>query len=61
MVARDPRRTFRRDDVWRAYQRQGNRCVLCQRAIPFDLMHGDHIRPWISGGLTTLDNCQALC
>src|SRR5262245_43072480 len=57
----DSRRTFRRSDVWHAYQRQGQLCPLCKRAIPFDLMHGDHIHPWISGGLTTLDNCQALC
>jgi superfamily II DNA or RNA helicase len=57
----DSRRTFRRSDVWHAYQRQGQLCPLCKRAIPFDLMHGDHIVPWSYGGLTTLDNCQALC
>ncbi len=24
-------------------------------------MHGDHIEPWIRGGPTSLENCQALC
>jgi superfamily II DNA or RNA helicase len=24
-------------------------------------MHGDHIKPWTAGGLTVLENCQALC
>jgi superfamily II DNA or RNA helicase len=24
-------------------------------------MHGDHICPWVAGGLTVLENCQALC
>lgn len=45
----------------RVWERQGRICALCERAIPFDLMHGDHIHPWIKGGPTTLDNCQALC
>ena len=30
-------------------------------AIPFDLMHGDHIVPWSLGGPTTTSNLQALC
>ena len=35
--------------------------MLCARAIPFDLMHGDHVKPWSHGGVTSLENCQALC
>lgn len=57
----DPRRVFPRSDVRRVWERQDRLCVLCRRAIPFDLMHGDHILPWIHGGLTSLENCQALC
>lgn len=41
--------------------RQGRVCQLCRRAIPFDLMHGDHIAPWSLGGPTKSENLQALC
>lgn len=57
----DPRRNFTRKEVRRAWERQGRACNLCGRNIPFDLMHGDHIEPWILGGPTTLTNLQALC
>jgi superfamily II DNA or RNA helicase len=36
-------------------------CKLCRRSIPFDLIHGDHIFPWILGGKTDFTNLQALC
>ncbi|WP_369804079.1 HNH endonuclease [Mycobacterium sp. GA-2829] len=39
----------------------GRLCKLCRRAIPVDLMHGDHIHLWSLGGRTSLDNLQALC
>lgn len=57
----DPRRRFTRKDVRRAWERQGRLCNLCQRSIPFDLMHGDHIAPRSKGGRTELTNLQALC
>ncbi len=57
----DPRRNFSRQEVWRAWQRQGCICNLCGRAVPFDLMVGDHIMPWIRGGPTTPANLQTLC
>lgn len=57
----DPRRYFTREQVWQAWRRQGERCNLCQRAIPVDLMHGDHVVAWSKGGPTTLANLQALC
>ena len=60
-TGRDPRRTFSRAEVRRVWERQGRVCTLCGRAIPFDLMHGDHIHPWIAGGRTVFENCQALC
>jgi superfamily II DNA or RNA helicase len=58
---RDPRRTFTRAEVRRAWELQGRVCKLCRRSIPFDLMHGDHINPWIQGGSTTITNLQVLC
>lgn len=57
----NPRRLFTRQEVWRAWQLQGGVCKLCGRAIPFDLMHGDHVVPWIRGARTTMKNLQALC
>lgn len=57
----DPKRTFSRADVWRVFQTQGEACALCRRALPFDLMHGDHIVPWSKGGRTALENLQVLC
>ena len=56
----DPRRSFTRAEVYRAWELQGRVCKLCRRAIPVDLMHGDHISPWIEGGRTELTNLQAL-
>lgn len=58
---RDPRRNFTRAEVHRAWELQGRVCKLCRRSIPIDLMHGDHINPWIHGGLTMIANLQALC
>jgi superfamily II DNA or RNA helicase len=60
-VARDVRRTFTRQETWRAWQLQGGVCNLCRRAIPFDLMQGDHIVPWSRGGRTSSENLQAIC
>lgn len=57
----DPRRTFTRREIRLAWELQGEVCKLCGRAIPFDLMHGDHIEPWSQGGPTTTANLQALC
>lgn len=43
------------------YERQGKECAEC--SLPFDIddMDADHIKPWIEGGKTSLDNCQMLC
>lgn len=61
MDSRDPRRAFTRNEVWRAWQLQGQVCKLCRRKLPFDLMHGDHMVPWSQGGLTVQENLQVLC
>lgn len=58
---RDPRRSFTRAEVTRAWEIQGRVCKLCRRLIPLDLMHGDHIEPWSQGGPTVMKNLQALC
>lgn len=61
MTDLDPRRRFRPADVRRAWELQGRICRLCERSIPFDLIHGDHIQAHSRGGLTELSNLQALC
>ncbi len=43
------------------YERQGGKCASCGKDFRFEQMHGDHIKPWVDGGLTTDDNCQMLC
>lgn len=58
---KDAKRDYPRSLVRRAWERQGRLCNLCRRAIPFDLMHGDHIEPWAKGGATVPENLQALC
>jgi hypothetical protein len=60
-VTLDARRTFTRQETWRAWQLQGRVCHLCRRDIPFDLLQGDHIVPWSQGGRTSSENLQAIC
>ena len=48
-VVCDSRRDFTRPEGCRAWTLQGNLCKLCYRAIPFDLMVGDHIIPCSRG------------
>jgi superfamily II DNA or RNA helicase len=57
----DPLRFFSRAQVRRAWERQDRRCALCRRELPVDLMEGDHVLAHAHGGLTTMDNLQALC
>ncbi|MEZ0070090.1 superfamily II DNA or RNA helicase [Streptacidiphilus sp. MAP12-20] len=57
----DPRRTFTRQETWRAWRLQGCVCKICRRAVPFDLMQGDHVVPWSRGGRTSIENLQAIC
>lgn len=57
----DPRRTFTRQETWHAWRLQDCVCKICGRAIPFDLMQGDHIVPWSQGGRTSVENLQAIC
>jgi superfamily II DNA or RNA helicase len=57
----DPRRYFTPAEVTAAWLRQDRKCRDCGRDVPRDLVEGDHITAWSSGGPTTMENLQALC
>ena len=44
-----------------AYERQKGICPICNKHFEFAQMHGDHIKPWHSGGKTVPENLQMLC
>lgn len=47
-----------------AYEKQSGICPMCPAESnyhAFDIMEGDHIDPWHSGGKTNAENCQMLC
>ncbi|HPF79279.1 MAG TPA: HNH endonuclease signature motif containing protein, partial [Alphaproteobacteria bacterium] len=41
--------------------RAHNKCESCGKKITSDNFEADHIKPWSKGGLTSLNNAQALC
>lgn len=52
----DSQRLFsqeQKDDLWKA---SGGRCGICHEVIPDGTAEYDHIRPWILGGRTELEN-----
>ena len=54
-------RAFDKKQKREAYERQGGICVHCGKHFEIDEMEGDHITPWVDGGVTTAENCQMLC
>ena len=44
-----------------AYERQNGVCNKCKKSFELQVMEGDHIDPWHSGGKTNAANCQMLC
>ena len=54
-------RTFK-DKVKKAiWEKQNHKCAICGKEFDFELMEGDHIKPWREGGRTDIKNCQMLC
>jgi 5-methylcytosine-specific restriction endonuclease McrA len=41
--------------------RDGNKCSLCGITVTGENIHFDHIKPWVKGGETVLENLQILC
>lgn len=49
---------------WKVMQRDRFRCVKCGACPSLDasvVLHVDHVRPWVAGGPTVLENLQTLC
>ena len=51
-------RAFPPDMKRAAYEKQGGRCAITGDSFPIEEMEADHIKPWVLGGPTNLDNCQ---
>ena len=54
-------RTFDKKQKREAYERQQGICPWCGKHFELEEMEGDHIKPWVEGGVTTVENCQMLC
>jgi 5-methylcytosine-specific restriction endonuclease McrA len=53
-------RTFK-DKVKKAiWEKQNHKCAICGKEFDFELMEGDHIKPWREGGKNYISNCQML-
>jgi superfamily II DNA or RNA helicase len=61
LVSLDPKRYFTAAEVTAAWLLQDRKCRDCLREVPRDLVEGDHIIAWSTGGPTTMENLQALC
>jgi superfamily II DNA or RNA helicase len=61
MILDPKRRWFTASEVTAAWLRQDRRCIDCRRAMPRDLIEGDHIVAWSKGGPTSMDNLHGLC
>ena len=54
-------RAFPEDIKLAVWEKQSHICPLCGREFDYELMEGDHIKPWRDGGRTVIENCQMLC
>jgi len=54
-------RAFTPNQKQEVYENQKGVCVKCGKKYTFEEMEGDHIKPWIEGGKTLIDNLQMLC
>jgi hypothetical protein len=54
-------RAFTPNQKQEAFEKQNGICPKCGKKCTFEEMEGDHIKPWIEGGKTLIDNLQMLC
>ena len=43
------------------YEKQKGKCKICKKHFEIEEMEADHIKPWVEGGKTIIENCQMLC
>ena len=62
VVAKDPNRSFSREERYAIWIRDEKVCQQCKASLEnLSDMHADHINPHAQGGQTSLENGQALC
>jgi 5-methylcytosine-specific restriction endonuclease McrA len=62
VVPKDTKRTFNEDEKFVLWIRADKKCQSCGLALDdYKIFHADHIVPHSQGGMTTLENGQALC
>jgi hypothetical protein len=61
IVAKDSRRSFDETERLVIWRRAFMKCQRCGLGIKLQEMHADHVTPHSRGGLTTIENAQALC
>jgi len=61
LVAKDKKRDFTHDERIVLWRNSGMKCQLCKKGVELKDMHADHIKPFSSGGLTSIENGQCLC
>ncbi len=54
-------RAFTDTQKRKMYEQQNGKCPYCKQKFEFEQMEGDHIKPWIEGGATVIENLQMLC
>jgi 5-methylcytosine-specific restriction endonuclease McrA len=57
---KDSRRSFVYTQKVAIFRRQKGKCAICGKQLDFTLADFDHIRPFESGGKTTVKNGEAL-
>jgi len=45
----------------KVYEKQKGKCKICKKHFEIEEMEADHIKPWVEGGKTAIENCQMLC
>jgi RHS repeat-associated protein len=58
---RDPKRLFDRDSVSKGLDKQGGKCLGCDKELGLSEARGHHIKRHADGGKTTPDNRAVLC
>lgn len=48
-------------DLVAVYERDAGRCHVCERPVPLERTHFDHVAPLARGGAHTMDNIRVAC